>query len=119
MRKFILSSAFGLAVIAMAASGAAAQAGSSASKSTDKAAAKSSVATHATQGVVKSIDATTLVISRGEKKTDETFTVNASTQREGTIEAGAPVSVHYKTEGKTMVATAIVAKPAHKPAAKK
>ena len=119
MRKFILSSAFGIAVIALAASGVAAQAGSAASKSTDKAAAaKPAVAGHATQGVVKSIDATTLVISRG-KKADETFTLNPSTQREGTIETGATVSVHYKQEGKTNVATAIVAKPAHKPAAKK
>jgi len=118
MRKFILSSAFGIAVIALAASGVAAQAGSAASKSTDKAAAKPAVAGHATQGVVKSIDATTLVISR-DKKADETFTINPSTQREGTIETGATVSVHYKQEGKTNVATAIVAKPAHKPAAKK
>ena len=64
------------------------------------------------------MDATTLVISR-DKKPDETFTLNASTQRQGTIEAGAPVSVHYKQDGKTMVATAIVAKPAKKAAVKK
>jgi hypothetical protein len=119
MRKFILSSAFGVAVIALAASGAAAQAGAPASKSAEKTSSKPAVAGHATQGVVKSVDATTLVISKGNKKPDETFTLNASTQREGTIEAGAPVSVHYKQEGKTNIATAVVAKPAKKTAAKK
>jgi hypothetical protein len=118
MRKFILSSAFGVAVIALAATGNAAQAGAAASKPADKASTKPAVAAHATQGVVKSLDATTLVISRG-KKPDETFTLNASTQREGTIEAGAPVSVRYKQDGKTNVATAVVAKPMKKTAAKK
>jgi len=117
MRKFVLSSAFGVAVIAMAASGAAAQAGAS-TKPAEKTSSKPAVAGHATQGVVKSVDATSLVISKG-KNADETFMLNASTQREGTIEPGAHVSVHYREEGKSHVATAIVAKPAAKKTAAK
>jgi hypothetical protein len=117
MRKFVLSSAFGVAMIALAASGASAQAGATA-KPAEKTASKPAVAGHATQGVVKSVDASSLVISRG-KKADETFMLNASTQRQGTIEPGAQVSVHYREEGKSHVATAIVAKPMKKVAAKK
>ena len=116
MRKFVLSSAFGVAVIAMAATGAAAQAGASA-KPAEKTASKPAVAGHATSGVVKSVDATSLVITKG--KADQTFMLNASTQKEGTIEPGAHVSVHYKDEGKSHVATAIVAKPAAKKTAAK
>jgi len=75
-------------------------------------------ATHATQGVVKSIDATSLVITRAGKKDDMTFAVNASTHREGTIEAGTNVSVRYTQEGTTNTATAITAKPMKKAPAK-
>jgi len=53
------------------------------------------------------------VITKGGK--DETFVVNASTQKQGTIDTGSHVSVHYTMDGKTMVATAISAQPA-KPA---
>ena len=44
--------------------------------------------------------------------------MNASTDKKGTIEAGAKVSVHYTLDGKTMVATAITVTPAAKVAAK-
>jgi hypothetical protein len=81
----------------------------SAAKPSPKA-AKATVASHATTGVVKSVDTTTLVISRtGKKPGDMTFALNPSTHREGTIEAGASVSVRYREEGKTNVATAITA----------
>jgi hypothetical protein len=88
-------------------------------------AAKPSVATKSTTGVVKSMDATTLVLSRqGKKDADETFTLNASTQKEGNVQVGSTVSVHYKAEGKTKVATAIMAQEpkaqaAHKTSTKK
>lgn len=89
-------------------------------------ASKSAVATKSTSGVVKSMDDTTLVISKPGKKgaADETFTLNPSTQKEGNVQVGSTVSVHYKTEGQSKVATAIMAhepkaQAAHKPAAKK
>ena len=72
------------------------------------AAAAPAAATHATTGVVKSIDDSKLVISKSATKGPETtFAVNASTQKEGTIAAGTTVDVRYKTEGKEKVATAI------------
>jgi hypothetical protein len=73
-----------------------------------KAAAAAPAATHATTGVVKSIDDSKLVIAKSATKGPETtFAVNASTQKEGTIAAGTTVDVRYKTEGKEKVATAI------------
>jgi hypothetical protein len=85
----------------------------------DKPAKKSTVASHSTSGTVKSISDTQLVITKaGKKATEETFTVNASTTKTGTVEAGSKVSVHYTTEGSVMTATAITASPAKKAAAK-
>ena len=67
-------------------------------------------ATHAARGVVKSMDANTLVITHAGKKNSEmTFTLNNSTQRSGTIAVGSPVSVRYQKEGTADVATAITA----------
>ena len=73
-------------------------------------AAAKKVASHTTTGTVKSVSDTELVITKGTK--DQTFTVNASTDKKGTIETGAKVSVHYTLDGKTMVATAITVTPA-------
>jgi len=62
-------------------------------------------------GVVKSVSDSQLVITAGSGKSakDETFVVNASTTKTGTVEAGAKVSVHYTMDGTNMVATAITA----------
>ena len=68
------------------------------------------VAKHTTSGVVKSASDSSLVITKGGK--DQTFVVNASTEKKGTVEAGAHVSVHYTMDGTNMVATAITAAPA-------
>ena len=74
-----------------------------ATKTTTKAAP-----THATRGVVKSVDDSTLVITKsGKKPEDMTFTLNANTHQEGAVAAGAPVSVRYHEDGKTHVATAV------------
>jgi hypothetical protein len=83
-------------------------------KATAKAAAKhATAANHATTGVVKSVDANTLVITRPGKKGGEmTFTLNPSTHREGTVEVGSNVSVRYQEDGSSRVATAITARPA-------
>lgn len=94
-------------------------------KSAAKPAAKAAkVASHSTSGVVKSVDANTLVITRGGK--DTTFALNGSTQKDGSIANGANVTVRYEMDGKSMVATAVTARPSKemakastKPAAKK
>jgi hypothetical protein len=84
-----------------------------AKKSTAKSVApetKAAVSHHTTSGVVKSISDSSLVISKGGK--DQTFAVNGSTEKKGPVEAGAHVAVHYRMDGKTMVATAITGQPA-------
>ena len=81
-------------------------------------AAKNESATHSTRGVVKSINDSTLVITRSGKKAGEmTLALNSSTHRDGTIAVGTPVSVRYTHEGKNYVATAITAQQAKAPAA--
>jgi hypothetical protein len=72
---------------------------------------KQAAAIHATSGIVKSMDANTLVITRQGKKQEElTFSLNASTRREGNIAVGSMVSVRYQREGNKDVATAIAAR---------
>jgi len=81
--------------------------------------AKVAAAGHATTGVVKSIDASTLVITRpGNKAREMTFALNPSTHREGTVEVGSTVSVRYREEGNARVASALVARPARQAAHK-
>src|SRR5262245_27297278 len=73
----------------------------------------STAASHATTGVVKSVDAGTLVITRTGKPAGEmTFVLNPLTHREGAVAVGSTVSVRYREDGKTYIATAITAKPA-------
>lgn len=65
-------------------------------------------AVHATKGIVKSVDATTLVITKTAGKGPETtFVLNASTQKQGDISIGASVDVRYHAEGSSKVATAV------------
>jgi hypothetical protein len=65
-------------------------------------------AVHATNGVVKSVDATSLVITRPSGKDKEmTFVLNTSTQTKGTVAVGSAVEVRYKTMGKDNVASAV------------
>ena len=59
-------------------------------------------------GTVKSIDAKMLVLKT--KKGDMSFTLD--TAPASTITTGSNVTVHYKTEGKTMVATGVMVQPA-------
>src|SRR4051812_49547382 len=73
-----------------------------------KHASANTAGTHATRGVVKSVDGTTLVIARPDKKHSVmTFALNTSTQRPEGVAAGTPVSVRYREDGKTHVATAV------------
>jgi len=86
--------------------------------------ASSTSGTHATHGVVKSVDDSTLVITRtGKTHGEMTLTVNSSTHREGEVGVGSPVSVRYRQEGKSYIATAISVQPpkqqaAHTPSSK-
>lgn len=69
---------------------------------------------HATVGTVKSVDATSLVLTRpGKGRGDMTFELAPSVKTEGTVATGAQISVRYHNEGKKHVATAItVRRPA-------
>lgn len=65
-------------------------------------------ATHATNGVIKSSDATSLVITKTAKDTKTTtFVLNAATVTKGTLTAGARVEVRYRAEGGQNIATAV------------
>ncbi|MGE3189184.1 MAG: hypothetical protein AB7N90_05845 [Vicinamibacterales bacterium] len=68
------------------------------------------LATETTTGVVKSIDASTLMLT-GARHKQMTFKLSADTAREGTSAAGARVSVRYRMDGASMVATAVTAQP--------
>jgi hypothetical protein len=86
-------------------------------KSSSKSSTKSaSTATHSVQGVVKSVDASSLIITKsGKKGSDMTFKLDSATQKDGSIATGSPVSVRYRMDGSSMVATAVNAE-APKPA---
>lgn len=89
------------------------------SASAAKRSSNAAVPSHATTGVVKSVDQTTLVITRSGKHAGEmTFALNPSTNRGGTVEVGSSVSVRYREEGKTYVATAVTAQHAKQAAHK-
>ena len=74
-----------------------------------KPAAPREVATHATKGVVKSVSATAMTITRvtGGRRVDSAFQLTPSTQRVGAIAAGVTVEIRYRTEGKQRIATAV------------
>jgi hypothetical protein len=67
-------------------------------------------AVHATRGVVKTISATTLVVTRPRHRGDILFTLAPAPHIEGTIVVGATVSVRYRDEGEEHIATAIAVK---------
>jgi hypothetical protein len=116
MRKVLTTFAL---VAALAVAGAAQAAQATAKKDTAKPAATTkpaAAASHSVKGTVKSMDASTLVITKsGKAGGDMTFTVNADTKKDGAPAVGSAVSVRYRTEGSTNVATAVTAS-APKPA---
>ncbi len=61
------------------------------------------------KGVVKSVDASSLVVSIS-KTADETFVLSNSTTREGTLASGATVDVKYHMDNGHRVATAVMVK---------
>jgi len=66
---------------------------------------------HATRGVVKALNATTLVVSRRRKRGDITFTLGRGVHVEGIIELGATVSVRYRDEGSDHVRPVLLLDP--------
>ena len=112
MRKMIVTAAMFGAMVALPFSALAWQ-GTAAKPA--KTAAKPAMASHATSGTVKSMDATSLVIVKpGSKAEEMTFVINPSTQHQGAAEVGSMVTVRYHADGTSNVATAVVAKPAAK-----
>jgi len=80
-------------------------------KTTSKAAAAPK--SHEAAGVVKSVDANMLVITRGGAKgAPMTFDISPTATKEGALEVGSNVTVRYHEDGKKMVATDIAVKPA-------
>jgi hypothetical protein len=76
--------------------------------------ASTAVPDHSVSGVVKFVDRTRLVITRaGKTPVEMTFTVNASTLREGVIAVGAKVQVRFRGDEHPAIATAILATGAH------
>jgi hypothetical protein len=67
----------------------------------------STLGTHATRGVVRTLNADTLVIARSGDRGIMTFNLTPSTHREGTIVVGSTVSVRYREKGKDHIATAV------------
>ena len=60
---------------------------------------------HSIRGVVKSVDANTLVIERaGKKRKEMTFALDGSTRRAGDINVGSTVAVHYKNDASKLMA---------------
>lgn len=115
LTTFVLLAALAVTGAAQAATPQAATAKKGATPATP--AKPAAAASHSVKGVVKSMDASTLVITRSGKAGagDMTFTVNADTKRDGSPAVGSSVSVRYRTEGSTMLATAVTAQAA-KPA---
>jgi hypothetical protein len=75
-------------------------------------------ASHTAKGTVKSLDTSTLVLSR-KNNPDMTFVVDSNTAKQGSPAVGSDVEVRYHNEGKTMMATAITAQPAKQVASSK
>jgi hypothetical protein len=118
MRNILKATAL-VAMLAITGSAFAAQTPPPTAKKAAASTKPAAVSTHTTSGTVKSVSDTALVISKGGK--DQTFVVNATTEKKGAVDTGAHVSVHYTMSGKEMVATAITvapAKPASKPKGK-
>lgn len=109
MKKMLQAAVIAAAVLAVPSMSMAAQA----AKPAPMAKKAASAATHSAKGTVKSMDATSLVVT--EKGKDVSYVLDASTKKEGDPAVGSMVTVTYKTEGTSHVATdvkAAAAKPA-------
>ena len=107
-----------VAALAVAGSAFAAAKAAPANSAPQAAKKTSTAASHTVKGTVKSLDASTLVLST-KKGGDMTFVVDSNTAKQGSPAVGSEASVKYHTEGKTMMATAITAQPAKQVASAK
>ena len=112
MRK-VLTTFVLAAALAVAGAAQAAQATAPAAKKSTSTAAPAkpaAAASHSVKGVVKSMDASSMVITKsGKSGGDMTFTLNADTKKDGAPAVGSNVSVRYRTEGTNNIATAVTA----------
>ena len=68
--------------------------------------------THAIRGVVTSVSPSVLVITpSGKRASAMRFVVSPSTHREGNMTIGATVSVRYRVQDQTLLATAVSTHP--------
>ena len=75
--------------------------------------------THAIRGVVTSVSDSVLVITpSGKRARAMRFVVSPSTHREGNMTVGAIVSVRYRVEDQTLLATAVSTHPEKQRAAR-
>ena len=85
-------------------------------RATDRPASATQGAMHATKGVVKFVDADTLVITRSPQHGREmTFVLNHATERVGNVRAGSTVDIRYRAEARQQVATAVTVVSAKQP----
>ena len=119
MKKMLQAAVVAAAVLAVPAMSLAAQTPKPAPAAKTSAKKAPSAASHAAKGVVKSMDATSLVVT--EKGKDVTYVLDPSTKKEGDPAVGSNVTVMYKTEGTQHVATDVKASAAkaHKSASAK
>ena len=113
MKKMLQAAVVAAAVLAVPSMSLAAQTTKPAPAAKTSAKKTATAAAHSAKGVVKSMDATSLVVT--EKGKDVTYVLDPSTKKEGDPAVGSNVTVKYKTEGTQHVATdvkASAAKPA-------
>lgn len=112
MRK-VLTTFVLAAALAVTGAAQAAQSTAPASKKSTSTAAPAkpaAAASHSVKGVVKSMDASSMVITKsGKAGGDMTFALNADTKKDGAPAVGSNVSVRYRTEGTDNIATAVTA----------
>ena len=121
MKKLFQAAVVAAAVLAVPALSLAAQTTPAATTTKTKAKSDSKPAAgtvYSAKGVVKSLDASTLVLteksSKKKKSHDVHFVVDASTQKDANIAAGSTVQVKYHNDAKKHVATEIRAGSAKK-----
>jgi hypothetical protein len=119
MKKMLQAAVVAAAVLAVPSLSLAAQTPKPAPAAKTSAKKAATAAVHSAKGVVKSMDATSLVVT--EKGKDVTYVLDPSTKKEGDPAVGSNVTVTYKTDGTQHIATDVKASAAkaHKAAAKK
>jgi hypothetical protein len=75
------------------------------------------LARHAVRGVIKAVASSSIVVSRpGRRGGDLTFTITPSTDRDGMLRVGATVSIRYRIDGDSLIATAVIVHAPQRPA---